>query len=80
MFPVEDAEYMIMSCPSLSPSNERIDTPAPGSAEPEPGGCSCDVEFETDVFVVVVVVFLTEGLRSSQLLLESSPGLRNGVS
>ncbi|XP_036953650.1 actin filament-associated protein 1-like 2 [Acanthopagrus latus] len=25
--PVEDAEYMIMSCPSLSPSNEQIDTP-----------------------------------------------------
>nr|XP_020450917.1 actin filament-associated protein 1-like 2 [Monopterus albus]XP_020450918.1 actin filament-associated protein 1-like 2 [Monopterus albus] len=25
--PVEDAEYMIMSCPSLSPSNERLDTP-----------------------------------------------------
>lgn len=38
MFPVEDAEYMIMSCPSLSPSNEQIDTPAPGSAEPEQRG------------------------------------------
>ncbi|KAK2838208.1 hypothetical protein Q5P01_015420 [Channa striata] len=25
--PVEDAEYMIMSCPSLSPSNELTDTP-----------------------------------------------------
>ncbi|XP_067376552.1 actin filament-associated protein 1-like 2 isoform X5 [Channa argus] len=25
--PVEDAEYMIMSCPSVSPSNELIDTP-----------------------------------------------------
>ncbi|XP_051250286.1 actin filament-associated protein 1-like 2 isoform X2 [Dicentrarchus labrax] len=25
--PVEDAEYMIMSCPSLSPSNEQIDSP-----------------------------------------------------
>nr|XP_046242524.1 actin filament-associated protein 1-like 2 isoform X2 [Scatophagus argus] len=33
--PVEDAEYMIMSCPSLSPSNEQIDTPgtAGGSSE-----------------------------------------------
>lgn len=27
--PVEDAEYMIMSCPSLSPSSEQIDAPAP---------------------------------------------------
>lgn len=26
--PVEDAEYMIMSCPSSSPSNELTDTPA----------------------------------------------------
>ncbi|KAI3372991.1 hypothetical protein L3Q82_023432, partial [Scortum barcoo] len=25
--PVEDAEYMIMSCPSSSPSNEQTDTP-----------------------------------------------------
>ncbi|XP_076585975.1 actin filament-associated protein 1-like 2 isoform X2 [Chaetodon auriga] len=28
--PVEDAEYMIMSCPSLSPSSEQIDTPGTG--------------------------------------------------
>ncbi|XP_040897600.1 actin filament-associated protein 1-like 2 isoform X2 [Toxotes jaculatrix] len=27
---VEDAEYMIMSCPSLSPSNELTDTPGTG--------------------------------------------------
>ncbi|XP_047238147.1 actin filament-associated protein 1-like 2 isoform X1 [Girardinichthys multiradiatus] len=25
--PVEDAEYMVMSCPSSSPSNEHVDTP-----------------------------------------------------
>ncbi|KAM3610716.1 uncharacterized protein V6R79_007952 [Siganus canaliculatus] len=31
VFPGEDAEYMIMSCPSLSPSNEQIDAPATGS-------------------------------------------------
>lgn len=30
---VEDAEYMIMSCPSSSPSNEQIDTPGTGNAE-----------------------------------------------
>ncbi|XP_070760697.1 actin filament-associated protein 1-like 2 isoform X2 [Enoplosus armatus] len=28
--PVEDAEYMIMSCPSSSPSNELTDTPGTG--------------------------------------------------
>ncbi|XP_034728607.1 actin filament-associated protein 1-like 2 isoform X3 [Etheostoma cragini] len=28
--PVEDAEYMIMSCPSSSPSNELADTPGTG--------------------------------------------------
>ncbi|XP_070689466.1 actin filament-associated protein 1-like 2 [Pempheris klunzingeri] len=28
--PVEDAEYMIMSCPSSSPSNEPTDTPGTG--------------------------------------------------
>ncbi|XP_040010127.1 actin filament-associated protein 1-like 2 [Xiphias gladius] len=34
--PVEDAEYMIMSCPSSSPSNELTDTPGPeGVQSPE---------------------------------------------
>lgn len=32
VFPVEDAEYMIMSCPSSSPSKEQIDTPGTGKA------------------------------------------------
>ncbi|XP_060895110.1 actin filament-associated protein 1-like 2 [Labrus mixtus] len=31
--PVEDAEYMIMSCPSSSPSNELTDTEGVGSSE-----------------------------------------------
>lgn len=31
VFSVEDAEYMIMSCPSSSPSNELTDTPAKGT-------------------------------------------------
>ncbi|XP_068167860.1 actin filament-associated protein 1-like 2 [Antennarius striatus] len=31
--PVEDAEYMIMSCPSLSPSNEQIHAPGPEAVQ-----------------------------------------------
>ncbi|KAM4576371.1 actin filament-associated protein 1-like 2 isoform 4-T4 [Odontesthes bonariensis] len=34
--PVEDAEYMIMSCPSSSPSNELTDTPGTGVWSSEP--------------------------------------------
>ncbi|XP_078809567.1 actin filament-associated protein 1-like 2 isoform X3 [Oryzias latipes] len=33
--PVEDAEYMIMSCPSSSPSNDPLDTPATGVSSSE---------------------------------------------
>lgn len=33
VFLVEDAEYMIMSCPSSSPSNELTDTPGTGNTE-----------------------------------------------
>ncbi|KAF3695276.1 Actin filament-associated protein 1-like 2 [Channa argus] len=36
--PVEDAEYMIMSCPSVSPSNELIDTPGTDSSHYESYG------------------------------------------
>lgn len=31
VFSVEDAEYMIMSCPALSPSNELVDSPVTGT-------------------------------------------------
>ncbi|XP_032372512.1 actin filament-associated protein 1-like 2 isoform X2 [Etheostoma spectabile] len=33
--PVEDAEYMIMSCPSSSPGNELADTPGTGGVQSE---------------------------------------------
>ncbi|KAM4576369.1 actin filament-associated protein 1-like 2 isoform 2-T2 [Odontesthes bonariensis] len=62
--PVEDAEYMIMSCPSSSPSNELTDTPGTGT-----GSC-CRSENSWDV---------KEGVWSSEPVSnkDSSTWLRN---
>ncbi len=55
MFLVEDAEYMIMSCQSLSPSNEQIDTPGTGNTDLQSQEmCSGTVPDTTEGFYVFI--------------------------